>query len=906
MERADLYVGLFAFRYGYVPPSHHNNPDSLSITELEFRHALASNKHCLTFVVDEHTSWPRLFDDARTSADKGECITALRQYLLTEKLAGLFSQPHELAALVLAAVANHLANKREPLGAKEPAPSAVTWDIEKQDSPYPGLLHFTRKYAPVFFGRDAEIRAILDRMRGADGWFILISGDSGVGKSSVVAAGVLPRIEESPLPGSRSCLCVRMVPSKGPHPFSALMAALHPSATAVGLDPQAIEKDLIQSPQRLSHHVRAILSKGGEHDALVLFLDQMEELFTAQDPDASKTFLTAVYEAAQAGALWVLATIRSDHLHHCHGHPDLLRLLRGKGHYPVGPIEPFMLSDLIEKPARCAGLHIDDRLVRRIAHEAVAKADDTKGSGQSNLPLLAFVLNQLFEKRQDHELSESVYERLGGIKGAIAHHAAKAKATIRHEQGPTTVALLPTLFQALVIVSAEGLPTRRRPLRSNFLPAMTDLIDLLVHERLLSSEGEGTAATVSISHEALFEAWPSLREYVAKNSKQLMDQTLLDSRARKWEQLGKPWFSGLASGREYKDFQRAGGTATALTKAYLGASRRARWIQTGVIAVVVLVAGGTGAWLWKEGLTLEDALLTAQSQVMSIHIAPQMVTIAGGTFQQGDTHGTGGRDEQPVRKVTITQFAMGKYEVTFEEYKRFAIATKRLPLPHDEGWGRGRRPVINVSWDDAKAYAEWLSQATGKRYRLPTESEWEYAARSIAKKKDNIWAGTSEEKELSQYAVYAANSQNRTAPVGEHEGRKPNALGLYDMSGNVWEWVEDCWHEDYKGAPADGSAWLEADGGDCGRRVLRGGSWFNDPGNLRAAYRFGDQAVNRDGDIGFRLVQSARTASGRPGAGLFTDRPGEAAGVHEPVSRPPARAGMPKRGSGVTRSGLVG
>jgi formylglycine-generating enzyme required for sulfatase activity len=105
---------------------------------------------------------------------------------------------------------------------------------------------------------------------------------------------------------------------------------------------------------------------------------------------------------------------------------------------------------------------------------------------------------------------------------------------------------------------------------------------------------------------------------------------------------------------------------------------------------------------------------------MSIHIAPQMETIPGGTFQQGDTPGKGGIAEQPVRKMTIKPFAMGKFEDTFEEYKRFAIATKRLPLPHDQDWGRGRRPVINVSWDDAKAYAEWLSHATGKRYRLPT------------------------------------------------------------------------------------------------------------------------------------------------------------------------------------------
>jgi formylglycine-generating enzyme required for sulfatase activity len=163
-----------------------------------------------------------------------------------------------------------------------------------------------------------------------------------------------------------------------------------------------------------------------------------------------------------------------------------------------------------------------------------------------------------------------------------------------------------------------------------------------------------------------------------------------------------------------------------------------------------------------------------------------------------------------------------------------------------------------VAWQDAKDYADWLSQQTGKTYRLPTESEWEYAARSEGK--DDIWAGTSDEEELKNYAVYAKNSHNRTAPVGETEGRKPNAIGLYDMSGNVFEWVEDCVHQDYRGAPMDGTAWLEAGGGDCHRRVFRGSSWFGRPVMLRASSRSWSIGVYRLGQrfdyIGFRLART--------------------------------------------------
>lgn len=231
VERADIYIGLFAFRYGYVPPPQHHNPNGLSITELEFRHAETHTKPCLTFVMNDATPWPRTFDDAHTAEDKGEHIKTLRQYLLTERLASAFTSPHELAALVLAAITKHLEDKRIPgaLIAQAPEPSeAVSWDIEGKGSPYPGLMYFTRKYASVFFGREAEVGEILDRMHLAEGRFIIVSGDSGVGKSSVIDAGILPKLEDGGLPGNESCESVRMLPSQSSQPFSALMAALGP------------------------------------------------------------------------------------------------------------------------------------------------------------------------------------------------------------------------------------------------------------------------------------------------------------------------------------------------------------------------------------------------------------------------------------------------------------------------------------------------------------------------------------------------------------------------------------------------------------------------------------------------------------------------------------------------------
>ena len=838
---ADIYVGILAFRYGYVPPAGHNNPNGLSITELEFRQAESLKKPCLTFVVNDSTPWPPNFMDSQKAADKGEHINTFRQYLFTEKLASSFSSPHELAALVLAAVAKHQEeNKKteEATRQKTESAAAISWDINKDGSPYPGLMHFTRKYAPVFFGRDAEVVEVLDRLRLPEGRFLIISGGSGTGKSSLVDAGVLPRIEKIGIGDEKTYVCARMVPSQGSHPFDALLRPLHAYAERAGLNVYELAEKMAAQPNILPEKTQEIVSKGMNGDGLVLFLDQMEELFTTQNAEVSNKFLTALYEAAQKGSLRVLATIRSDHLHHCHAHPVMLRILRGSGHYPLGPVEPFMLSDMIVKPAQCAGLSVNETLARRIVHDT--------GTEPSSLPLLAFVLNRLFEKRSDHELSEAVYKTLSGVTGAIAQHAASVETTIRNELGTKPSDLLPKLFESLVIVKEEGLPTRRRPLLSDLPLEMSKLIDALVRERLLRTEGEGQDATVSLSHEKLFDAWPSLRVYVEANKKRLMDRTLLESRARKWTDMGKPWLGGLASGSERREFQRSG-VHSRLSREYLTASRRAQWIRTAVIVLPLALFFGIGAWLWKEGVTVQYAASIALARLHLIHLSePEMVEIPGGTFQRGDVHGIGTKEEQPVRKVILRPFKIGKYEVTFQEYDRYVELTGRQ-RPSDRGRGLERHPVINVSWNDAVAYAKWLSHATGKFYRLPTEVEWEYAARSGGK--DDIWSGTSNEEHLAEYAVVG---KRRTEPVGS---RKPNSLELYDMSGNVWEWVEDCWHSNYDGAPTDGSGWLEANGGDCGQRVLRGGSGGDRPLSLRSSHRFSYNADFRIFAIGFRLAQ---------------------------------------------------
>ena len=221
--------------------------------------------------------------------------------------------------------------------------------------------------------------------------------------------------------------------------------------------------------------------------------------------------------------------------------------------------------------------------------------------------------------------------------------------------------------------------------------------------------------------------------------------------------------------------------------------------------------------------------------------------------------------EGPQRYVTIAApFAVGVYEVTFDEWDACARGGGCGGLiPDHEGWGRGRRPVINVSWSEARSYAEWLSRTTGETYRLPSEAEWEYVARA-GTETARYWGETdaaqcrhangADATALREYpnwiTVSCSDEYPGTAPVGSFA---PNAFGLYDALGNVWEWTLDCWNERYSGAPADGSAW---ESGDCSDRVSRGGGWLNGPGRLRSASRSRDPVDSfRSNAGGFRVVR---------------------------------------------------
>ena len=307
-----------------------------------------------------------------------------------------------------------------------------------------------------------------------------------------------------------------------------------------------------------------------------------------------------------------------------------------------------------------------------------------------------------------------------------------------------------------------------------------------------------------------------------------------------------------------------GRTAADVAKARYGDAGAAR-NSGGNAAVQALV----------QGLTIAEAEELARvsppgTVFRDCGACPEMVVVPAGSFMMGSPASEEGRHDQegPVHRVTMPEpFAVGTYEVTRGEFRRFVEATGHVMpdacwTPKSDGgpdqgrhWRRpgytqtDRHPVVCVRWGDAQAYVRWLSRDTGRQYRLLSESEWEYAARAGSTTR-YAWGDGVGRNRAHCGGCGSRRKEEATVPTGSFP---PNAFGLHDMHGNAWEWVEDCWNDTYAGAPADGTAWLR---GECDGRLLRGGSWYYAPGAVRSAYRFGvlqDAAVY---DSGFRVART--------------------------------------------------
>jgi formylglycine-generating enzyme required for sulfatase activity len=353
--------------------------------------------------------------------------------------------------------------------------------------------------------------------------------------------------------------------------------------------------------------------------------------------------------------------------------------------------------------------------------------------------------------------------------------------------------------------------------------------------------------------------------------------------ARRWAISGRPGGHGLLlrspileeAERWIASRPQSAPAPTDETVAFVAESRRAairrrRRIMALASAIVFVMLVGLLAW-WNQGrlgqwlYALENVHVLGAAQEQALKPGdsfnectncPQMVVVPAGSFMMGSPASQGDTDEHPQHNVTIAKpFAVAKIELTFAEWDAcVADGGCNGYRPDDNGWGRGQRPVIYVNWDEAQQYVAWLAKLTSKPYRLLSEAEYEYATR----------AGTTtpwpwgNDIELNGQPMAKCDGcggpSSRTAPAGSFP---PNKFGLYDMVGNVEEWTEDCWHNNYTDAPADGTAWLT--GASCESHAARGGPFDFDSELVRSASRYAPAANVRDFRLGFRVARTLVT-----------------------------------------------
>jgi formylglycine-generating enzyme required for sulfatase activity len=390
-----------------------------------------------------------------------------------------------------------------------------------------------------------------------------------------------------------------------------------------------------------------------------------------------------------------------------------------------------------------------------------------------------------------------------------------------------------------------------------------------------------------VAHEAIFRRWETLRDWIALEREFLAWRTGLEAARRTWAAAPEgsrndALLMGLPLAQAQSWLAQRTADIPPAEREFIETSRkmahRRRMRVQAVVGVLAFgIIAGLSGWLneaylagrWRWYTTIRPWML---SQVRP-HVrtaeqeralkpgdtfkecgddmsCPEMVVLPAGDFTMGSPRSERGHDssEEPQHKVSLSgPFAVSRFELTFEQWDTCVAYGDCAPGISDSGYGRGRQPVINVSWDDAQHYVAWLSSMTGKHYRLLSEAEWEYAAHAGSITAYS-WGDKIGEGNANCDGCGSKWDNRQPAPVGSF---LPNSFGLYDMHGNVWEWVEDCLHNDYRGAPDDGSAWTV--GGNCNRRAVRGGSWTVEPRSLRSAVHLWDPSSSRFPRLGIRI-----------------------------------------------------
>jgi formylglycine-generating enzyme required for sulfatase activity len=755
--------------------------------------------------------------------------------------------------------------------------------------PYPGLRPFEADEWSIFFGRERMIDQVIDRLVAHR--LVMIHGSSGSGKSSLVRAGVLPKLARQHLRAGAPWQTCSIRPSGGP---LWNLAKAFARLEGRGEDIERVGQIIGQFSQRGAtlSAIAGSLNKGAGR-RLCILVDQFEELFRFEketsreeselfvdllvrnDVDMGEDKSEATAPPEQSAPVHVIVTIRSEFLGECARFDGLAEAIN-RTQYLVPRMDHDGLMRAIRRPAQLYRGEVSVELAERLIAEVAGREDE--------LPLIQHGLMFLWNAALERPLAAgkivldaATLDAKGGLAKLLSGHADAVVDAAAPD--PERRHAVERLFRALTDLNVEG-KAIRRPQSFRDLVALTQtgadtlrgIIDALRAEGVsfltpYPPEPIVDGTPIDISHEALIRCWNRLADpqdgwlkhefddgliwrsllveakSFERNRNRILSPATTEERWEWWRQqkLNSAWA------------ERYGGTFE-LVENLIAASRRnsrrkrqQRYALIGALLIISFVGvgyaiatNGVRLQLWADLYLRRTVLPTAAEQALQpleqfreCSRCPEMVVVPAGSFVMGSAENEEGRndDEGPQHTVTIGKpFAISKFEVTFEQWDACSDlgACRKVG---DSDWGRGNRPVINLAWEDAQDYANWLAKTTGKNYRLVSEAEWEYATRA-GSKTAYYWGDTIGTGNANCYGCGSRWDGKQTAPVGSFP---PNAFGLYDMAGNVYQWLQDCYRDSYVGAPTDGSAWTRD---RCPARAVRGGAFFDRPQSLRTANRY--------------------------------------------------------------------
>ena len=868
----DLYIGIFGLRYGCIAPGQQQ-----SITQLEYAQALKAGKPTLLFVKDKGSILAE-FHDAVTGENPRELIESFRATITTgakgTARANLFKTADDLKLHVLKAVADwrqrHGQPQRPPI----------------QGPPYPGLRAFKPTEADRFFGRDDEVDALLDRLLKHGDRFIALIGASGSGKSSLVYAGLMPKLgkrtADAPWP------MVTVIPGKQGEPFLSLATALDQRFPDVAWPMADLAQRLRDDPAQIALVTEEAIGGPGAAAStqLLLFVDQFEEVFASKvDAGARAAFFSLLAAAVACPLLRVVISMRADFYAQWPQDEAATRLLRD-GHFPVAVPGLAALARMIEGPAKAAHLTFEPpQLVQRIL-------DDT-GTQPGALALAEFALAKLYDEAKGGPLTEAAYLKIGRVFGAIDGNAERAVTKALQALAKTDQVLddeaWSRLFSAIASVDDQGqgkdlAVVRRRALATELPGSVLTLVQHLVTERLLVASGgvDGQPAVYEIGHEAVFRHWGRFTAWYRRYAEDLAARRQAERAAAEWDKAGRPdilrwgWerqkpalvalykLSHLPAPMPDPDFNEVGIAIWRMLEPCLPDTPLRAFLHPEPLELIdELAEVKTGHQRREEiGLRLNQLPdprrgvgLDGQGlpDIAWVDVPAGEVTIEVSAEAYSDQQSRHGRWQQsaPQSRFAVQPFQLARYPVTWCQYGAFLDADDGYANPAwwegrpkedasgDPIWSFRNYPALNVSWFDALAYCCWLSAKLRSHIRLPTECEWQWAA-VAATGQDYPWPGDWDPARANSYEA----GIGRTVAVGLYpEGRSP--FGFDDLSGNVREWCIN-----HKASPNRMSTSLDAS------RVQRGGGWYNGATGLRASSRDDNSPGLRFNFLAFRVCRA--------------------------------------------------